>query len=259
MNTSITPKELEEIYCDYDFRYFLIKNIESEQNKVEGYTISQLKEIIKSYKQTKTELQGQFKKNQTQAIKLIENKLILCHRGNSLPEHFRMTRNAGFHILDFFQYGQIWAHFEVWQSIIKGKKEPSQQRNKQQSQLSEPTLGERINKYFGFFQGNCPRRHKQILKDEDFNRLIEWTIYYYKNQFKVPEISEPIKVVNTNKTFVQLAFKYLFKEFHKTSPYPPSLFHFYKSVFSPYSKDKEKNFRAVKNNDEVKKLMQIDY
>lgn len=126
-------------------------------------------------------------------------------------------------------------------------------------ELPGKEISEKIKKHFGFFQENCPRKLKQILNDEDFKKLIEWTIYFYKNNFKVPEISDPIRVVNTNKTFVQLAFKYLFKELHKASPYPKSLFEFYKSAFTPYSQDKQKNFEAVQNNNEVKKLMQIDY
>lgn len=123
----------------------------------------------------------------------------------------------------------------------------------------ETELSERIKKHFGFFNRNCPRKHKQILNDTDFEKLIEWTIWYFENDFKVPEISEPIKVVNTNKTFVQLAFKYLFKELHKSSPYPETLFEFYRSAFNPYSEDKKRNFERLQNKDEVKKLMQIDY
>ena len=134
-----------------------------------------------------------------------------------------------------------------------------QQIAKQKPEPKETELSERIKKHFGFFNRNCPRKHKQILNDTDFNKLIEWTIWYFKNDFKVPEISEPIKVVNTNKTFVQLSFKYLFKELHKSSPYPETLFEFYRSAFYSYSEDKKSNFEAVQNKDEVKKLMLIDY
>lgn len=136
---------------------------------------------------------------------------------------------------------------------------PPQQSEKPKPEPKETKLSERIKTHFGFFSKNCPRKHKQILNDTDFDKLIKWTISYFENGFEVPEISEPIKVVNTNKTFVQLAFKYLFKELHKSSPYPETLFEFYRSAFNPYSEDKKSNFEAVKNNDEVKKLMQIDY
>ena len=136
---------------------------------------------------------------------------------------------------------------------------PPQQRIKEKPDLNETGLSEKIKKHFNFFQSNCPRKHKQILKEEDFNKLIQWTIQYFENEFKVPKISDPIKVVNTNKTFVQLAFKYLFKELHKSSPYPNTLFEFYRNAFKPFSEDKKSNFEAVKNNDEVKKLMLLDY
>lgn len=136
---------------------------------------------------------------------------------------------------------------------------PPQQTYKPKPAAKETELSESIKKHFGFFNRNCPRKHKEILNDTDFEKLIEWTIWYFNNEFKVPEISEPIKVVNTNKTYVQLAFKYLFKKLYKSSPYPESLFEFYQSAFAPYSEDKKRNFEAVKNNDEVKKLMQIDY
>lgn len=143
--------------------------------------------------------------------------------------------------------------------LLNNKTLPPQQSEKKKHETKETELSEKIKKHFGFFNRNCPRKHKKILNDTDYEKLIEWAIWYYKNEFKVPEISEPIKVVNTNKTFVQLAFKYLFKELHKSSPYPETLFEFYQSAFTPYSEDKKSNFEAVKNKDEVKKLMQIDY
>lgn len=136
---------------------------------------------------------------------------------------------------------------------------PPQQTKKQKHDPKETELSEKIKEHFGFFNRNCPRKHKQILNDTDFEKLIKWTIWFFENELKAPEISEPIKVVNTNKTFVQLAFKYLFKEFYKNSPYPETLFEFYQSAFTPYSMDNKGNFLAVKNNVEVKKLMKIKY
>jgi hypothetical protein len=123
---------------------------------------------------------------------------------------------------------------------------------------NETQLSEKIKKHFGFFNRNCPRQHKQILNSEDFKKLIGWTTFFYENQFEVPEITNPIHIVNTNKTFVQLAFKYLFKELHKSSPYHKNLFTFYSRAFIRYSLDKRSNFIGVRNNDDVKKLMKIE-
>jgi hypothetical protein len=122
----------------------------------------------------------------------------------------------------------------------------------------ETELRQKIEKHFGFFSGQCPRKHKTILNPEDYARLIDWTVSFYSSQFKVPSISKPISTVNTNKTYVQLAFRHLFKELHPQSTYPDSLFDFYRSAFTRFSSEKKENFFAVKHNDEVKELMQID-
>lgn len=116
-----------------------------------------------------------------------------------------------------------------------------------------------IKKCFGFLSGTCPRKHKTILKEADFKKLITWTISYYEDDCIVPDIQQPIESINTNKTYVQLAFRYLYKKLHPNRTYPSSLFEFYRRAFKPYSDDKEKNFNSVRNNDEVKKLMKLDY
>ena len=144
-----------------------------------------------------------------------------------------------------------------YQRIVAAADDDSIQVNNQFS--SEDDVAARVRKHFGFFHGQCPRKHKQILNDDDFANLIKWTVYYYKNNFSVPEIEKPIRTVNTNKTFVQLAFKYLFKEMYPNSIYPDSLFNYYQAAFLKYSDDSRTNFRSVSNNDEVKKLMLIDY
>tara|TARA_R110000803_G_scaffold75179_2_gene139496 strand:+ start:477 stop:1433 length:957 start_codon:yes stop_codon:yes gene_type:complete len=155
---------------------------------------------------------------------------------------------------------QIEKHPRLFATFDKCENDlPPQHINKQIPELNETELSEIIIKHFSFFNGKCPRKHKSILSDENFRKLIEWTIYFYKNQFEVPEIRDPIKIVNTNKTFVQLAFKYLFKELHKSSPYHKNLFTFYSRAFIKYSLDKRSNFIGVRNNDEVKKLMKIKH
>lgn len=123
---------------------------------------------------------------------------------------------------------------------------------------SETELTETVKKHFNFFNKDCPRKGKLILKDTDFEKLIKWTIYYYENNFKIPEIKEPIKVVNTNITYVILAFRYLFKEQHPLNKYPESLFIFFTKAFKPYSDYKKKNFDKVKNNEFVRELMKIN-
>lgn len=126
------------------------------------------------------------------------------------------------------------------------------------AESNQTLLRQKIEKHFEFLSGQCPRKHKTILSDDDFKKLIDWTVSYYSNDFQPPQISQPIRTVNTNKTYVQLAFRYLFKELYPGTPFPPSLFDFYRAAFLPYAADRSANFLRVKHNDEVKKLMRID-
>ena len=126
------------------------------------------------------------------------------------------------------------------------------------AEINRTDLRQKIEKHFEFFSGQCPRKHKTILSDDDFKKLIDWTVSYYSNDFQPPQISQPIRTVNTNRTYVQLAFRYLFKELYPGTTFPSSLFDFYRAAFLPYSADRNENFLRVKHNDEVKKLMRID-
>lgn len=120
-------------------------------------------------------------------------------------------------------------------------------------------VNRKIEKHLGFLLDNCPRQNRQILSKEDYENIIEWMKYYYNNSFILPEIKTPIRNVNTNKTIIQLALKFLFKELHPSNTYPRSLFDFYITAFSKYSKDKRTNFGKVSqsNGIEVKKLMKL--
>lgn len=137
-------------------------------------------------------------------------------------------------------------------------KQPQPTKETPAKNESDAEHTEAIKKQFNFFTKDCPRKGKQILNDDDFDKLINWTIYYYENDFKIPEIKEPIKVVNTNMTYVILAFRYLFKELYPLNSYPESLFIFFTKAFKPYSGYKKTNFDKVKNNKFVKELMNIN-
>lgn len=130
----------------------------------------------------------------------------------------------------------------------------------------ETKLSEKVKKHLGFMLGNCPRKGIPILKNKkDFDNLVNWTTYFFENNFEVPEILEPIKSVNTNDYFTQLAFLYLFDElrvsgYHAQRTRAKTLFNLWESCFAKYNGYSESNFWKVKheNGKEVKKLMLID-
>lgn len=224
---------------------------------VEGlkFKVFQLKHIQKSLSEKGATLKDEMLVNLINFIHSIGTII------NSISSYIQRNANLkipeikedGFNII-----GEYFTGFEL--IYDKEKFETATISNQETEQREEESeIAQKVKLHFEFFRGNCPRKHEQILKDEDFDKLIEWTEYYYENHFEIPEIKEPIRVVNTNKTYVQLAFKYLFKQLHKSSPYPKSLFEFYKRAFFPYSEDKRHSFEGVRNNHEVNKLMKIEY
>lgn len=132
--------------------------------------------------------------------------------------------------------------------------------------FNESDLSVNIANHFSFLLGNCPRKGMPILKNEkDLSKLVNWLTYFFENNFKVPEIKDPIKKVNTNDYFTQLAFLYLFDElrikgFHNQRTRAKTLFKLWEYSFKEYKGYSKPNFWKVKheNGKEVKKLMLID-
>jgi hypothetical protein len=161
---------------------------------------------------------------------------------------------------------------EMFSEFLKIETLPPQQIKEPKIELNENELSEKIKKHFNFMLGNCPRKGKPILDHEnDFNKLIKWITYFYENNFEVPKISEPIKSVNTNIYFTQLAFQLLFHElrktgFHNQRTKAKTLFNLWEFSFVDYKGYSEKNFWKVKKKNEngtdydieTKKLMLID-
>ena len=169
------------------------------------------------------------------------------------------------------EFGKLKQHIaeqlEYIERINKVEKAlPPQPIIKQEPEPKETKLSKKIRKHFGFMLENCPRKGKPILNNvNDIDNLVEWITYYFENNFKVPEISEPIKSVNTNVYFTQLAFLYLFDELRKSGYHTQrtrakTLFNLWESCFADYKGYSEKNFWKVKheNGKEVRKLMLID-
>lgn len=119
----------------------------------------------------------------------------------------------------------------------------------QQKQESKPqisTVSNDIESAFSFMKQNDPRKHKRIISDDDFDSLMKWITYYFENNFTIPEIDNPIKVINTNKGYVVYTFIKIFKELHPTKTRPDSLFELIKLCFYDYRNDNISNYKKQK-------------
>lgn len=105
------------------------------------------------------------------------------------------------------------------------------------------SLHDKIQEAFGFMLTVDRRRHKQILKEQDYDKLIRWLQYYFENEFKIPEIESPIEEMNTNRGNVIYTFKLFFTKEYPTMTFPESLFLLIKECFYPLRDDKVSNFK----------------
>ena len=121
---------------------------------------------------------------------------------------------------------------------------PPQQKQESEPQISN--VSNDIESAFSFMQQNDPRKHKRIISDDDFDSLMKWITYYFENNFTIPEIDNPIKVINTNKGNVVYTFIKIFKELHPTKTRPDSLFELIKLCFYDYRNDNISNYKKQK-------------
>lgn len=129
----------------------------------------------------------------------------------------------------------------------------------EKSELPTHHLGnntkDKIESHFSFMLKNDLRKHKQILTEPDYNKLIDWLTLYFENRFTIPKITEPIRTVNTAKGNVIFSFKAYYKDEFSGSNFPDSLFELIKSCFYQYRNDNIENMKKTKEPDNYKELI----
>ena len=104
----------------------------------------------------------------------------------------------------------------------------------------------KIENAFKFTLTEDPRKHEHILTPEDHEKLIKWVTFFFTHKFKIPEITEPIEIVNTSKGNIFTAFKELFDDLHPEMTRPESFFELIKKCFIQYRNDKKENIEKTK-------------
>lgn len=109
-------------------------------------------------------------------------------------------------------------------------------------------IRETVNQQFSFTLETCPRKNKgQILSEQDYEKLVDAVSYFFENDYKLPEIKEPIKTENTTKQNIVYSFIELYGKLKKAGQKRPnSLFELIKLLFEPYKNDDISNMRKTK-------------
>lgn len=110
----------------------------------------------------------------------------------------------------------------------------------------EDNLLNHINGMFGFMERVDPRKHRDILSEDEYQRLVNWIYHYFSNDFVIPNIVNPILKAHTSKGNIIWAFRSLFSALHPNHTIPKSLFGLYTNAFYQYREDKFENFKKQK-------------
>jgi hypothetical protein len=154
------------------------------------------------------------------------------------------TESTLFNQTVFEAQNNYFEFITLYKSIFENLK--PQPKQKQQNDLTENPLREKIEIAFDFMRCNDPRKHKLILIETDFDKLINWVHFYFDNNFQLPKIDEPIKNINTSKGNVVYTFIKLFKDEYPSNTKPNSLFELIKNCFYDYRNDNIDNYKKQK-------------
>jgi hypothetical protein len=170
--------------------------------------------------------------------------VILCYRAyKDFFNHLNtICLNFGIDIIE----NQRKNGFQIWHWDDVHLDEEDEKKGNKTEVLSQGTMRDKVKNAFKWMTGNDPRKHKLILDENDFEKLIDWITYYFDNKFSLPEIDQPIKKVNTAKGNVVYTFMKFFKDEFPSYTRPVSLFELISCCFYEYRKDKIENLKKTK-------------
>lgn len=112
---------------------------------------------------------------------------------------------------------------------------------------SDDQLRSTIDRYLSFLKGTYYRNGRDIMNEDDYQRLIEWTFSYFSNNFKVPIIDYPIESEHFNCSNGNIVHTYhiLFKKLFPNMTRPDSLYELLRGVFRQLSTAKITNLKKM--------------
>lgn len=91
------------------------------------------------------------------------------------------------------------------------------------------------------------RKEQKILRQEEYDKLIEWTSQYFFNDYIIPQIDSPIKIINTAQGNIVYTFIILFDAIKgkKGGKRPDSLFELIKTSFYEFRNKEVESLRKA--------------
>ncbi|MCZ2130799.1 MAG: hypothetical protein LC109_11105 [Bacteroidia bacterium] len=104
-------------------------------------------------------------------------------------------------------------------------------QNATQTDEQQNSIESSVKYWLSFLEHEHPRKHKIPLNESDYNKLVQWTIYYFENN-KPPTIKNPIQFYNCQRSELLVAMKRIYKEILPNSTFAPNYLEFIVSCFS---------------------------
>lgn len=104
----------KNLLLKYDFKYFISEHIASKD-----YSEIHEKEMFQSYEETKKELRKNKSKKKAQYYLSLEATIRRVYNGGFLPTLFGLNNLSNLSILNLYEVGEIWTHFETWQRLYR--------------------------------------------------------------------------------------------------------------------------------------------
>lgn len=187
-------------------------------------------EINRGISKTKRELKS------WQKQKLVNGEVLDGHYNFLLEDFYKVFEDAGIDISKTPMHQNL-------QNLKVKKPVGNEVLNKKEGTSG---LWDDIEETFGFMNRTDPRKHRDILSDDEYEKLISWIYNYFSKDFAIPEITKPIIKVHTSKGNIIWAFKSLFSRLYPSHTIPKSLFELYTKAFVQFREDKFDNFKKQK-------------
>ncbi|WP_299713797.1 hypothetical protein [uncultured Tenacibaculum sp.] len=141
---------------------------------------------------------------------------------------------------------QLKMHDNLKKNIDDIEEKINEKFSNNSDQPIQNDLKKQIEDYYKFFLEEDDNKKLQRLSDSDFEKFVDWLVYFYENDCETPSIDYPITNINTNVGLVRFSLMDFYKNVMALGIYTEALFDFYRHAFYPYRNDKTDTIKKNK-------------